>query len=110
MEKLTSEVIDNLINNPGIPDNWNEYGKGTPGLAVVNEEGQTIPNSVSYSKFIALGKDYDKLVFEKLFTSKIHTSMELIPKESCISSVKIGESGEGENVVQQAPFAGQMQL
>ena len=56
MEKLTSEVIDNLINNPGIPDNWNEYGKGTPGLAVVNEEGQTIPNSVSYSKFIALLK------------------------------------------------------
>lgn len=98
MEKLTSEVIDNLINNPGIPENWNEYGKGTPGLAVVNEEGQTIPNSVSYSKFIALGKDYDKLVYDKLFTSKIHTSMELIPKESCISSVKIGESGEGENV------------
>ena len=98
MEKLTSEVIANLINNPGVPENWNEYGKGTPGLAVINGEGQIIPNSVSYAKLIALGKDYDKLVYDKLFTSKIHTSMELIPKESCISSVKIGESGEGESV------------
>lgn len=98
MEKLVSEAVDNLINNPGVPDNWNEYGKGTPGLAIVNENGQTIPNSVSYAKLIALGNDYDKLVYEKLFTSKIHTSMELTPKESSISSVKIGESGESENV------------
>ena len=35
MEKLISEVVDNLINNPGVPDNWQEYGKGTPGLAIV---------------------------------------------------------------------------
>ena len=98
MEKLTSEVIDNLINNPGVPENWNEYSKGTPGLAVVNEEGQTIPNSVSYAKLIALGNDYNKMVYDKMFTSKLHTSMELIPKESSISSVKIGESGERENV------------
>ena len=25
MEKLISEVVDNLINNPGEPENWNEY-------------------------------------------------------------------------------------
>ena len=98
MEKLISEVVDNLINNPGVPDNWQEYGKGTPGLAVVNEEGQTIPNSVSYAKLIALGNDYNKMVYDKMFTSKLHTSMELIPKESSISSVKIGESGERENI------------
>ena len=39
MEKIVCEVVDNLINNPGTPDNWNEYGKGTPGLAIVNDEG-----------------------------------------------------------------------
>lgn len=98
MEKLTSEVVDNLINNPGIPENWNEYSKGTPGLAIVNDGGQIVPNSVSYAKLIALGNDYDKLVYERLLDSKVHTSMELLPKESCISSVKIGESPEDKNV------------
>ena len=98
MEKLACEVIDNLINNPGNPDNWDEYGKGTPGLAIVNNGGQTVPNSVSYSKLIALGKDYDKLVYENLFDSKIHSSIELKPKESTISSVKIGDYDEGNNM------------
>lgn len=98
MEKLISEVADNLINNPGKPDNWNEYREGIPGLAIVNDAGQIIPNSVSYSKLIALGKDYDKLVYENLFDSKIHSSIELIPHESSIASVKIGEYEEGNNI------------
>ena len=62
MEKLSSETLDYLINNPGVPDNWNEYGKGTPGLAIVNVDGQTIPNSVSYAKLIALGENYEDTV------------------------------------------------
>ena len=98
MEMLMSEVVDNLINNPGVPENWFEIGKGTPGLAVVNEGGEAIPNSVSYQKFIALGDNYKKLVSEKLFNSKIKTSMELIPQESSISSVKIGSDDESGNV------------
>ena len=36
-EIIISEVIDNLINNPGVPENWFEYKKGTPGLAIINE-------------------------------------------------------------------------
>ena len=98
MEKLVSEVVDNLINNPGVPDNWNEYGKGTPGLAIVNDGGKTVPNSVSYAKLTALGNDYKKLVYERLLSSKVHTSMELIPQESSISSVKIGENKIGEEI------------
>lgn len=94
MEKLASEVVDNLINNPGVPDNWNEYGKGTPGLAIVNEDGQIVPNSVSYSKLIALGKDYRNLVQKQLFDSKIQSSMELIPIKSSVSSVKIGDGND----------------
>lgn len=82
MEKMISEVGDNLINNPGVPDNWNEYGRGTPGLAIVNEGGTAIPNTVSYAKLAALGNDYRKLVYEQLFDSKIHSSMELKPHES----------------------------
>ena len=98
MEKMVSEVADNLVNNPGVPDKWHEYEKGTPGLAIVNDGGEIIPNSVAYSKLIALGKNYDKLVSEKLFDSKIKTSMELIPQESTISSVKIGCDGDSQEI------------
>ena len=97
-QMLISEVIDNLINNPGVPENWNEYKKGTPGLAIVNEHDEIIPNSVSYEKFSTLGKNYKKLVSEKIFGSKVKTSMELIPKSSGISSVKIGDDSESENI------------
>lgn len=96
-EILISEMADNLINNPGTPDNWEEYGKGTPGLAIINEEGETVPNSVSYEKLMALKKNYKKLVDEKMFGSKIKTSIELIPQESSISSVKIGDSDENRD-------------
>lgn len=98
MENMVCEVVDNLINNPGTPDNWNEYGKGTPGLAIVNDEGHIVPNSVSYSKLIALGNDYEKLVYERMLMSKIHSSMELTPKESSISSVKIGDIESDANM------------
>lgn len=98
-EKLITEVADNLVNNPGVPDNWEKYGKGTPGLAIINEEGETIPNSVSYSKFIALKNNYKKLVDKKMFNSKIKTSMELIPQESSVSSVKIGNEGEKGDII-----------
>ncbi len=97
-EILISEVIDNLINNPGIPENWHEYGKGTPGLAIGNEHEETISNSVSYQKFLALNKNYKKLVSERLFDSKVKTSIELVPLESSISSVKIGDTDEKGNV------------
>lgn len=97
-EVLISEVLDNLINNPGVPDNWQEYKKGTPGLAIINEQGEVIPNSVSYFKFTTLGNNYKKLVDKKLFDSKLKTSIELIPHESSISSVKIGNNNENGDV------------
>lgn len=95
---LISEVLDNLINNPGVPENWQEYSKGTPGLSIINEHEEIIPNSVSYDKFLSLKDNYRKLVDEKLFGSKVKTSIELIPHESSISSVKIGDKGENGNV------------
>lgn len=98
IEKLVSEMVDYLINNPGVPDDWNEYGKGTPGLAIVNEDGQVISNSVSYAKLVALRNDYKKLIDERQFNSKIKTSMELIPLKSSISSVKIGDWQDTNNI------------
>lgn len=97
-ETLTSEIVDNLINNPGEPENWEEYEKGTPGLAIVNENGEVIPNSVSYFKFLALSNNYKKMVYEKLFGSRLKSSMELIPLESSISSVKIGDEISSDDI------------
>ena len=43
--------------------------------------------------------DYNKYVYRNLFNSKIKSSMELIPKESIISSVKIGsDNGQSSNI------------
>ena len=97
-ENMLGELVDNLINNPGNPENWEKYEKGTPGLAIINEQGEIIPNSVSYDKFLTLGKNYKKLIDKKTFDSKIKTSIELIPKDSSVSSVKIGENDENGDV------------
>ena len=97
-ENMLGELVDNLINNPGNPKNWEKYEKGTPGLAIINEQGEIIPNSVSYDKFLTLGKNYKKLIDKKTFDSKIKTSIELIPKDSSVSSVKIGENDENGDV------------
>ena len=98
IQTLLEESVVNLINNPGTPPNWEVNKKGTPGLAIVNEEGQVIPNSVSYAKLLAMGSDYNKFVTKNLFNSKIKTSIELIPKESSISSVKIGNDESSNKI------------
>lgn len=98
VESLLSEIVDNLINNPGNPSDWQKNKKGTPGLAIVNEEGNIIPNSVSYVKLLALGSDYKKLVTQRIFNSNLKSSIELVPHESSISSVKIGQKTDGKNI------------
>ena len=87
IEKTVNEIADNLINNPGVPNNWEEYKPNTIGLAIVNNENNTIPNSVSYYKIIKLGKDYNNLVKKRLFNDKYESSMELRPYDTSISSV-----------------------
>lgn len=81
IELLLSQSADNLINNLGTP-NWEKYLLCTPGLAISNENEAIIPNSISYDKFLILGKNYKKLVDKNIFDSKIKTSMEIIPKRA----------------------------
>lgn len=97
IELLLSQSADNLINNIGTP-NWEKYLVGTPGLSISNENEEIIPNSISYDKFLVLGNNYKKLVDKNLFNSKLKTSMEIIPIESNISSVKIGSNEEANNI------------
>ncbi len=97
IELLLSQSVDSLINNVG-NENWEKYIFGTPGLAILNENEAIIPNSISYEKFLILGDNYNKLVDKNIFNSKIKTSMEIIPQESSISSVKIGSQENTKNV------------
>lgn len=97
-EILVENIVDNLINTPGNTHDWEGYEKGTPGLAIVNDEGETIPNSVSYEKLMILNSDYKTYVNRYLFNSKMKSSIELIPHESIISSVKIGNEEDSNNI------------
>ena len=97
-ELLVENVADYLINTPGNTHDWEGYEKGTPGLAVVNNEGEIIHNSVSYEKLMILDSDYNKYVNRYFFNSKMKSSIELIPKESIISSVKIGNKEDSNNI------------
>lgn len=97
IEKTISEVADSLINDPGIPINWEDFKSKRVGLAIINEDETVIPNSVSYFKLLELGRDYENLVTKRLFDNKFHSSMELIPYETSISSVKIGSNNVQSN-------------
>ena len=93
-EKLLAESLDNLINNPGAPPHWEKLDNPyniTPGLAIEDENNQTIPNSVSYKKFLKLNEFYNNLIDNKLFQNKVKTSLTLEPIESTVSSVTVGD-------------------
>lgn len=99
IEKTITEVADTLINDPGTPINWEDFKSKRVGLAIINEDENVIVNSVSYFKFLELGRDYENLVTKRLFNNKFHSNMELKPYETSISSVKIGSSDiENKNI------------
>ena len=98
IEKTITETCDYLINNPGIPKNWDDFKSKRIGLAIITEEDNVIPNSVSYFKLLELGRDYEKLATKRLFDNKFKSSMELIPLKTSLSSVKIGSGDESGNV------------
>lgn len=99
IEKTISEVVDTLINDPGTPINWEDFKSQRVGLAIINVDETVIPNSVSYFKLLELGRDYENLVTKRIFNNKFHSSMELIPYETSISSVKIGSNNVQTNNV-----------
>ena len=99
IEKTITEVCDSLINDAGNPINWEDFKAKRIGLAIVNEDDNVIPNSVSYYKLLELGRNYDNYVTKRIFDEKFHSSMELIPRETSVSSVKIGSDEKGSNNV-----------
>ncbi|MDL2246814.1 hypothetical protein LJB96_04270 [Methanobrevibacter sp. OttesenSCG-928-K11] len=102
LEKLSSESLDTLINNPGIPNDWenlSNYGNIHPGFAILNSDNKTIKNSVSFFKISKLENNYDLLIKQKVFNGNIKSSIAIYPLNSSIPSYFYGDIDERENVI-----------
>lgn len=84
LEKRAIELCDNLINNPGTPKNWHKLANKNnvvPGLAIVDENNNTVVNSVDYEKLIA----YDKVIENNIKIS-------LKPLTGTVEEITIGNN------------------
>ncbi|MDR2544345.1 MAG: hypothetical protein LBD03_02175 [Methanobrevibacter sp.] len=88
LERKTVETIDNLIKNPGSPNDW-DYQENKediiPGLVGENK-------TVSFNKILSLKKSYKKLVDDKIFQNEIKSSITIYPLSSEISLMKFGDN------------------
>ena len=102
LERLSGEVVDNLINNPGTPSHWeklSDYGNVRPGLAIENNEDKPIINTISYEKIKILeNNQYNSLIGEKIFNKKIKSSIAIYPIDCEISPIIIGDKIDNSNV------------
>ena len=101
LERLSGEVVDNLINNPGTPSHWENFFNFdgvSPGLAIENSGGEAIINTISFKKIKILENNgYDDLITEKMFGGEIKSSITLYPIDSDIDPVFIGDSSLNGN-------------
>ncbi|WP_409200121.1 hypothetical protein [Methanobrevibacter sp. DSM 116169] len=101
LEKISIEAIDNLINNPGSPNNWENltnYNNVLTGLAIINNDNKTIKNSISYDKIKTLENSYDTLISKNIFNNKVKSSITLTPINSDIPQSVYGNTDESRNV------------
>ena len=94
LERLSNEVVDNLINNPGTPFHWEElfnFARVIPGLAIENNDSEAIINTVSFKKIKIIENDYNDLIDEKMFNGEIKSSIGLYPINCNIDSFVIGD-------------------
>ena len=95
IEKKAIEFCDNLINNPGTPVNWQELKNKNNiivGLSLIDENNQSVVNSVDYSKLMALSADYDKLITKNVFNDQYKSSITLSPLTGSVPIIELGDS------------------
>lgn len=94
LEEKAVEFADNLINNPGTPNNWNKIkniNNIVLGLAIVDENNNTVVNSVDYDKLIALKSNYGKLIDKQVFDDEFKSSITLTPLTGSVEEIKLGD-------------------
>ncbi|MDR3063148.1 MAG: hypothetical protein LBU40_03290 [Methanobrevibacter sp.] len=100
LESKNIETINNLVKNPGSPNNWeilSNIDNINPGLAIINGENKTILNSVNYEKFLRLRDNYRILMKNKVFHGDIKSSIYLKPLDTDLNTITIGDSEILEN-------------
>lgn len=99
IERITNEIVDILINNPGTPKHWEnlyDFSIVNPGLSIensseVNDE-EFYLNTVSFKKLqILKNGEYENLITKKLFKNKIKSSISIYPINSSIDPITIND-------------------
>ncbi|KZX14610.1 hypothetical protein MBCUT_20000 [Methanobrevibacter cuticularis] len=102
LERLTSEIADYLINNPGSPENWenlNDYNDVSPGLAIRNGNNDTIINSISFKKIKILeNEQYETLIDRNIFNDEIKSSIAIYPFNENLDPITIGNDVINKNI------------
>ena len=95
LERLSGEVVDSLINNPGTPSQWENFFNFDgvrPGLAIENDVGGAIINTISFKKIKILENGwYNNLITEKMFGGEIKSSISIYPIDSNVDSIFMGD-------------------
>ena len=102
LKKISEEGLDNLINNPGSPNNWEKLGNLNnviSGLAILNSDNKTIKNSVSYDKIKKLENSYDLLIGKNIFYNQIKSSISLYQINNKIPPLFFGDKDESGDVI-----------
>ncbi|MDR0900189.1 MAG: hypothetical protein LBM26_00855 [Methanobrevibacter sp.] len=100
LEKLTYEIADYLITDPGTPSDWEKFtffNGVLPGLAINNKNNETLINTVSYNKLKLLEENYDLLINKNLFNEKIKSSIAIYPFNSNVKAIEVGEIASGSS-------------
>lgn len=99
IERITNEIVDILINNPGTPKHWEklyDFNIVNPGLSIensseVNDE-EFYLNTVSFKKLqILKNGEYENLITKKLFKNKMKSSISIYPINSNIDPIIISD-------------------
>lgn len=100
LEKI-SKALDNLINNPGYPNDWEKfdnYNNIQTGFAIINSDNKTIKNTISYEKITKLESNYDTLISKNIFNNRIKSSISIYPLNSDLPPLIYGNSPESGDI------------
>ena len=115
IEKISVESSELLLNNPGVPEDWenriDDNEKGIiPGLALKTrnvgngefkdesaDSEEVAPNIISYSKLLKLSSYYNDLVERNIFNDCFKSSIAVYPKSHNIDPIIMGDDLSGSN-------------
>ena len=120
LEKISVESSELLLNNPGVPEDWEDSidedasQSIIPGLALKTknlrngefrdesaEREEVVSNIISYRKLLKLSSCYDDLVNKNLFNDSFKSSIAVYPLNPKLDPIVMGDdlSRTGKDVI-----------